>query len=80
MTYAQPGQEGSVEISYTLKCEEPVMSSPLMTHQVHLPAIKKAIVWERPLRVQGKDRPLTLLNGTSRYLARFKGPLSYLAF
>jgi hypothetical protein len=23
MTYAQPGQEGSVEISYTLKCEEP---------------------------------------------------------
>ena len=49
-----------------------VMSSPLMTHQVHLPAIKKAIVWERPLRVQGKDRPLTLLNGTSRYLARFK--------
>jgi hypothetical protein len=56
------------------------MSSPLMTHQVHLPAIKKAIVWERPLRVQGKDRPLTLLNGTSRYLARFKGPLSYLAF
>lgn len=24
MTYAQPGQEGSVEISYTLKCEEPV--------------------------------------------------------
>ena len=39
-----------------------VMSSPLMTHQVHLPAIKKAIVWERPLRVQGKDRPLTLLN------------------
>ena len=57
-----------------------VMSSPLMTHQVHLPAIKKAIVWERPLRVQGKDRPLTLLNGTSRYLERFKGPLSYLAF
>jgi hypothetical protein len=24
MTYAQPGQEGSVEISYTLKCEEPL--------------------------------------------------------
>jgi hypothetical protein len=25
MTYAQPGQEGSVEISYTLKCEEPLI-------------------------------------------------------
>jgi hypothetical protein len=34
-----------------------VMSSPLMTHQVHLPAIKKAIVWERPLEFRGKIDP-----------------------
>ena len=49
------------------------MSSPLMTHQVHLPAIK-AIVWERPLRVQGKIDPDTA-EWYVPLLGAFQGPI-----